>query len=76
MSVHNSVVKLVPSGTRLGHVYILQLPDGANAMIIGEMGDLGEPLLFVGGNCAIQGFDYTGEDKFWTVSLILVSILS
>ena len=39
-------------------------------MIIGEMGDSGQPLLFVGGNCAIQGFDYTGEDKFWTVSVI------
>ena len=47
---------------------LLQLPDGANAMIIGELGEMGEPLLFVGGNCAIQGFDHQGEDKFWTVS--------
>ena len=45
-----------------------QLPDGANAMIIGELGERGKPLLFVGGNCAIQGFDHLGEDKFWTVS--------
>ena len=37
-------------------------------MIIGELGEMGEPLLFVGGNCAIQGFNYQGEDKFWTVS--------
>ena len=45
----------------------LKLPDGANAMVIGELGEMKEPLLFVGGNCAIQGFDHLGEDKFWTV---------
>ena len=54
--------------TSAEHFYIFQLPDGANAMIVGKMGDLEQPLLFVGGNCAIQGFDHTGEDKFWTVS--------
>ena len=48
-----------------------QLPDGANTMIIGELREMGEPLLFVGGNCAIQGFDYQGEDKFWTVSSLV-----
>lgn len=36
-------------------------------MVIGELGEMKEPLLFVGGNCAIQGFDHLGEDKFWTV---------
>ena len=50
-------------------LFVFQLPDGANAMVIGELGEMGKPLLFVGGNCAIQGFDHTGEDKFWTVSL-------
>lgn len=38
-------------------------------MIIGELGDMKNPLLFVGGNCAIQGFDHQGEDKFWTVRI-------
>lgn len=49
-------------------VHCIQLPDGANAMVIGGTEEIGGPLLFVGGNCAIRGFDHDGEDKFWTVS--------
>ena len=37
-------------------------------MVIGGTEEIGGPLLFVGGNCAIRGFDHDGEDKFWTVS--------
>lgn len=39
-------------------------------MMIGELGEMKEPLLFVGGNCAIQGLDHQGDDKFWTVKLM------
>ena len=35
---------------------------------MGELGESGQTLAFVGGNCSIQGFDHTGEDRFWTVS--------
>ena len=29
----------------------------------------GDPtLVYVGGNCSIQGFDSEGNDRFWTVS--------
>ena len=27
----------------------------------------GKPLVIVGGNCSIQGFDEEGDEKFWTV---------
>lgn len=45
-----------------------QLPDGANAMLIGQLSEDEAPMALVGGNCAIQGFDHEGQDKFWTVS--------
>ena len=48
--------------------FMMQLPDGANAIVIGRLGDSDRPLAFVGGNCSIQGFDHTGEEHFWTVS--------
>ena len=34
---------------------------------IGQMGDQGE-LILCGGNCAVWGFDRTGNDVFWTVT--------
>ncbi len=46
----------------------MQLPDGANNIVIGRLGTYKDPLALVGGNCAIKGFDHTGEDIFWTVS--------
>ena len=50
-------------------VHILsQLPDGANVIVVGRLGESEQTLAFVGGNCSIQGFDHTGEDCFWTVS--------
>jgi len=36
--------------------------------LIGQLGTYKNPLALVGGNCAIKGFDYTGEDVYWTVS--------
>ena len=31
-----------------------------------------QPLAIVGGNCSIQGFDYEGNDPFWTVTGIIL----
>uniref|UniRef100_A0A4W4H8M2 Bardet-Biedl syndrome 2 protein homolog n=1 Tax=Electrophorus electricus TaxID=8005 RepID=A0A4W4H8M2_ELEEL len=42
--------------------------DGANAIVLGKLADIQSPLAIVGGNCAIQGFDYGGNDQFWTVT--------
>jgi len=35
---------------------------------IGRLGDIEQPLAIVGGNCSLQGFNYEGNDSFWTVS--------
>ncbi|XP_049642023.1 Bardet-Biedl syndrome 2 protein isoform X1 [Suncus etruscus] len=42
--------------------------DGANAVVLGTLGDISPPLAIIGGNCALQGFDYEGNDLFWTVT--------
>lgn len=44
------------------------MPDGVNAITVGNLGSLGTPLALVGGNCSIQGFDWQGNDPFWTVT--------
>jgi len=44
-----------------------QVTDGANAIVLGKLGDIQSPLAIIGGNCALQGFDYEGKDQFWTV---------
>lgn len=46
----------------------LQVPDGANCATIGYLGALRNPVVLVGGNCSIQGYDSEGEDVFWTVT--------
>jgi Bardet-Biedl syndrome 2 protein len=30
--------------------------------------EVGQPVVIVGGNCSITGFDFDGEERFWTVS--------
>jgi len=44
------------------------MSDGANAVVIGRLGNIQSPLAIVGGNCSIQGFDAVGDDAYWTVS--------
>ena len=46
----------------------LQAADGANAVTIGKLGDIDQTLAIIGGNCSLQGFDFAGNDPFWTVS--------
>uniref|UniRef100_A0A8C9G3F0 BBSome complex member BBS2 n=1 Tax=Pavo cristatus TaxID=9049 RepID=A0A8C9G3F0_PAVCR len=62
-------------------LFYREVSDGANAIVLGKLGDIPAPLAIIGGNCALQGFDYEGNDLFWTVtgdnvrSLALVSSL-
>ena len=46
-----------------------QVPDGVNTLIIGKIGTSDTPLAITGGNCSLQGFDFEGNDLFWTVNL-------
>uniref|UniRef100_A0AAZ3RSK0 Bardet-Biedl syndrome 2 protein homolog n=1 Tax=Oncorhynchus tshawytscha TaxID=74940 RepID=A0AAZ3RSK0_ONCTS len=45
-----------------------KVTDGANAIVLGKLGNIESPLAIIGGNCALQGFDYEGNDQFWTVT--------
>lgn len=48
--------------------FAFKVSDGANVITIGNLGDIDKPLALVGGNCSLQGFDFEGNDPFWTVS--------
>uniref|UniRef100_A0A8V0ZUG8 Bardet-Biedl syndrome 2 n=1 Tax=Gallus gallus TaxID=9031 RepID=A0A8V0ZUG8_CHICK len=49
-------------------LFYREVSDGANAIVLGKLGDIPAPLAIIGGNCALQGFDYEGNDLFWTVT--------
>uniref|UniRef100_A0A673JBW3 BBSome complex member BBS2 n=1 Tax=Sinocyclocheilus rhinocerous TaxID=307959 RepID=A0A673JBW3_9TELE len=49
-------------------IFYKEVTDGANAIVLGELGDIQYPLAIIGGNCALQGFDFEGNDQFWTVT--------
>lgn len=49
-----------------------KIADGANVIVTGKLGSLENPLAIIGGNCSIQGFDFEGNDEFWTVSGIML----
>lgn len=48
-------------------LFFKEVPDGVNAMAIGPMQEREGPLVFVGGNCSLQGYDKEGEEAYWTV---------
>ncbi|XP_069822061.1 BBSome complex member BBS2 isoform X2 [Dendropsophus ebraccatus] len=49
-------------------LFFKEIADGANAVVLGSLGDITSPLAIIGGNCALQGFDSRGSDVFWTVT--------
>ncbi|XP_018410898.1 PREDICTED: Bardet-Biedl syndrome 2 protein [Nanorana parkeri] len=49
-------------------LFYKEIADGANAVVLGSLGDVSSPLAIIGGNCALQGFDCRGNDMFWTVT--------
>ncbi|KAG8322904.1 Bardet-Biedl syndrome 2 protein [Homalodisca vitripennis] len=49
-------------------IFFKEVADGVNAITVGHLGSLETPLAIVGGNCSIQGFDWHGNDPFWTVT--------
>ncbi|XP_053934505.1 Bardet-Biedl syndrome 2 protein isoform X2 [Cuculus canorus] len=49
-------------------LFYREVSDGASAIVLGKLGDISSPLAIIGGNCALQGFDYEGNDRFWTVT--------
>ncbi|KAG0435065.1 hypothetical protein HPB47_018703 [Ixodes persulcatus] len=49
-------------------LFFREVPDGANCITTGYLGTLRNPVVLVGGNCSIQGYDHEGKDVFWTVT--------
>ncbi|XP_050628863.1 Bardet-Biedl syndrome 2 protein isoform X2 [Macaca thibetana thibetana] len=49
-------------------LFYREATDGANAIVLGTLGDISSPLAIIGGNCALQGFNHEGRDLFWTVT--------
>ncbi|BES93022.1 Bardet-Biedl syndrome 2 protein homolog [Nesidiocoris tenuis] len=49
-------------------LFYKEVSDGANVIVIGKVGTSTTPLAIVGGNCSIQGFDWQGNDPYWTVT--------
>ncbi|KAK9872406.1 hypothetical protein WA026_017865 [Henosepilachna vigintioctopunctata] len=47
-------------------VFYKECPDGVKAVTIGNFGDVKFPLLLVGGNSAIHGYNHEGNEIFWT----------
>lgn len=44
------------------------MPDGANAITVGNLGSIREPCAVVGGNCSIIALNNSGEEVLWTVT--------
>merc|ERR1711988_248426 len=57
-------------------MFYKDVPDGVNAMVVGRINAMDVPLAVLGGNCSIQGFDFEGNELFWTVTGDNVSALT
>ena len=49
-------------------VFDKEVADGVNCIFFGRVRGILEPLVLVGGDCSITGFNFKGEEKFWTVT--------
>ncbi|KAG1676464.1 hypothetical protein FOA52_002284 [Chlamydomonas sp. UWO 241] len=49
-------------------LFFKDVGDGVNAMVAGQFANIAAPVVIVGGNCSIQGFDSKGKETFWTVT--------
>lgn len=45
-----------------------EVADGINCLTFGTFPLIGSPMIVVGGNCSIYGYDYNNEERFWTVT--------
>ena len=61
---------------RNSEIYFKEVSDGANALTIGSVTPRSKPLVIVGGNCSILGFDDEGNESFWTVTGDNISALT
>ena len=53
---------------RNADLFYRETQDGVNAITVGKLSNQIKPLVIIGGNCSILGFDNEGNEVFWTVS--------
>ncbi len=49
-------------------LFYKDIPEGVHSLIYGKFSGVPDPLVIVGGNCSIQGFNQDGDEKYWTVA--------
>jgi Bardet-Biedl syndrome 2 protein len=42
--------------------------DGISSLTFGTFESVGTPIIVAGGNCSITGFDWSADERFWTVT--------
>lgn len=55
---------------------LAQVEDGVGSMVIGPYGDADETAIIVGGNCFLQCFNTSGDERFWNVMSDQVTALA
>lgn len=53
-----------------------EIPESVFRLVYGQLNSSLPPLVIVGSNCSIQGFDIEGEEQYWTVASDNVSALN
>jgi len=56
-------------------LFYKEIPDGVSSILFAKLPNVKEPLILVGENCSIQGFDYNGEERYWNVSGDMVTAM-
>uniref|UniRef100_A0A5S6QVD6 Bardet-Biedl syndrome 2 protein homolog n=1 Tax=Trichuris muris TaxID=70415 RepID=A0A5S6QVD6_TRIMR len=49
-------------------VFYNRVTDGLESIIVGQFGNSEEKLIVCGGCCSLQGFDWQGAERFWSVT--------
>ncbi|CAB3369144.1 Hypothetical predicted protein [Cloeon dipterum] len=49
-------------------IFYKEVPEGVKVLTIGRLGKMGKPVVIAGGNCTIVGFDFQGNEVFWTIT--------
>ena len=54
----------------------LQVDNGVISLLIGPFGSAGEDVIFIGGDCFLQSFNFQGDERFWSVMSDKVTALA
>ena len=52
------------------------MDNGVISLLIGPFGSTGEDVIFIGGDCFLQSFNFQGDERFWSVMSDKVTALA